>query len=557
MKFPTFLTFFLLVFLLFSPQPLFAQDDDEKAQKRAERKRQLQTLEATLVFIIDLRKEVKTLGEKLKTLEGEEEKNARNLYQQKSAKLKSLERDFKRIASGLDATHFEEDGNKPLQWEKEVLDLVSPLINELKSMTAKPRKIEKLRIQIAHAEEILPEIKEALRNLKRLATRSKNAALKEELGELAKEWEDREKTAKSQLTVARLQLAELTKEDKTLVESSSDIVKVFFKSRGKNLLLALATFVGIFMVLRFLHRGIYLISPLHKRTQRPFYIRVLDVAYHVFTALGSLMGMLVVLYLSGDWMLLSVAIIFIVGVLWTTKQAIPIFWKEIQMLLNISTVREHERIIYNGLPYLVASLNLSTTLENPALENCSIRLPVRQLLGYVSRPASPDEPWFPSRCGDYVMLSDGSVGLVKHQTPEMVQLVVGAGSLKTLPTTQFLNMTPTNLSDKFRVSSSFGISYKHQAIALTEVPAFLNDYVRQRLVEEQYEAMIISIGVDFQEANSSSLDYMIGVEFHGQAACDYYKLKRLLQRIAVEACNIKGWDIPYQTVSVINVPAEA
>ncbi|MDF1665581.1 MAG: hypothetical protein P1V97_27730, partial [Planctomycetota bacterium] len=269
-----------------------------------------------------------------------------------------------------------------------------------------------------------------------------------------------------------------------------------------------------------------------------------------------LMGMLIVLYLSGDWMLLSVAIIFLVGVLWTTKQAIPIFWKEIQMLLNISTVREHERIIYNGIPFLVASLNLSTTLENPALENCAIRLPVRQLLGYVSRPTSPDEPWFPSNCGDWVMLSDGSTGLVKHQTPEMVQLVVGGGSLKTLPTTQFLAMNPTNLSQSFRIGSTFGISYKHQAISLTEVPAFLAAFVTQRLQEEQYQALVIGVSVDFKAANSSSLDYEIGVEFHGQAAPDYHKLKRLLQRFAVEACNLKGWDIPYQTVSIVNVPAE-
>lgn len=556
MRFPTFLTLFFLSLFLFSPSPTLAQEDDAKTRKRAERKQQLQTLDATLGFILDLRKEVKRLGEALKELEGEERKKAALLYKQKSVKLQSLEQDFKRIASGLDAVHFVGDGDKPLKWEKEVLDLVSPLINELKSMTAKPRKIEKLRIQVAHAEEIIPEIKDALKNLKRLTERTKNPSLQEELKLLSKEWEDREKTAKSQLTVARLQLQELTKEDKTLVESSSDIVKVFFKSRGRNLILAIATFLGIFMLLRLLHRLIYALSPLHKRPKRPFYIRLLDVAYHIFTILGSLMGMLVILYLSGDWMLLSVAIIFLFGVLWTTKQAIPIFWKEIQMLLNISTVREHERIIYNGIPYRVASLNLSTTLENPALENCSIRLPVRQLIGTISRPTSPDEPWFPSHCGDWVMLSDGSTGLVKHQTPEMVQLLVKGGSLKTIPTTTFLSMSPTKLSERFRIGSTFGISYKHQAQSLTEIPAFLTQFITQRYQEEQYQALLITVAVEFKAANSSSLDYQLAAEFHGQAAPDYYKLERLLQRFAVEACNIKGWEIPYQTVSIINVPSK-
>jgi hypothetical protein len=542
-----------LIGLLATPlTTISAQEDTPPATpQETDEEKQVETLRSTLGYIHQLRSEMKELSSKLKKLDGEEKKKTLEDYRETQRKLGALESDFRRIASGINSAIFEEE-SKGLDWEKEVVELVSPLVNQLKSLTARPRKIEKLRQEIETAKAKLPEIRKALVNLKRLATKNPDKDLQRELRETIKEWKAQDKTVCSQLAVASHQLQEMTKEKKSLVESSQEILKIFFKSRGKNLLFAIGAFISVFFVLRLFHRFIYRFSPLHTRANRPFYIRFFDVLYHIITALGSLGAMLIMLYISGDWMLLSLAIIFLIGVVWTTKQTIPVFWNEIQMLLNIGTVREGERINYNGIPYRVVSLNLSTTLVNPELGACEVRLPIRELLDSISRPVYGDEPWFPSRPKDWVILSDGCRGQVSHQSPDMVKINLPGNSSKLYPTSAYLGLNPINISKGFRISTAFGISYKHQPIAVTEVPRGLKDFLETRLAEEQFDHMVTKVSVEFKSANASSLDFEIFVDFTGEAAPKYATLSRALQKYAVEACNAKDWDIPYQTLTIVN-----
>jgi small-conductance mechanosensitive channel len=59
-----------------------------------------------------------------------------------------------------------------------------------------------------------------------------------------------------------------------------------------------------------------------------------------------------------------------------------------------------------------------------------------------------------------------------------------------------------------------------------------------------------NILVEFQEAASSSLNYLIYVNMKGEAADSYYTLGRLLQRICVDTCNEHGWVIPFEQLTV-------
>jgi small-conductance mechanosensitive channel len=56
--------------------------------------------------------------------------------------------------------------------------------------------------------------------------------------------------------------------------------------------------------------------------------------------------------------------------------------------------------------------------------------------------------------------------------------------------------------------------------------------------------------VEFDHAGASSLDVAIFALFSGEAAPSYYKMRRLLNRLAVEACNRHGWTIPFTQLTV-------
>jgi hypothetical protein len=127
------------------------------------------------------------------------------------------------------------------------------------------------------------------------------------------------------------------------------------------------------------------LSPFHKKG-RSFGVRIFDLFYRVFTVLISAFMLLGTLYFLGDWLLLSLAIIFVMGVVWASKQALPRFWNQAALMLNFGAVREGEVVVYKGIPYEVASINMNSKLENKALENGFVRLRINDLMELRSRP---------------------------------------------------------------------------------------------------------------------------------------------------------------------------
>lgn len=252
-------------------------------------------------------------------------------------------------------------------------------------------------------------------------------------------------------------------------------------------------------------------------------------------------------------MLLSLSIIFFIGVAWTARNGIAIFWEQAKFMLNIGTVRDGERLVYDGVPWQVTSLNLLTTLENSELQGGLRRLPLNALTGLQSRPFTEDELWFPTRKGDFVVLADNSFGKVVTQTPEMVTLEVLGGCRKTYPCSSFLSQNPINLSiNNFGVSITFGMDYDHQSVITKKIPETLYQILEKELVKEEFGPHLVEFIVQFKEAAASSLDLIIWAKFSGQAAEYYYAIGRALQRITVEACNQHGWGIPFTQITVHN-----
>jgi len=486
-------------------------------------------------------KSARTQDQKIKIL---------NEMKELDIKLAALEKNYEEIATGVDLELFDAERSKKFDLKQELQELLGPIIEEMKSITAQPRLIEKLRGEVGYFKQRLPVANKAVENITNLSEQIKDQKLKRKTDKLKQVWEDRARQISNQLAIAQYQLDEKLNKKRSFIESAQSFLKIFFKSRGRNLILSIVAFILVFFLFKAIRKLIDKLSPSRRLGRRSHFLKVVDVAYYIFTFIAATGALLAVLYIAGDWVLLALALIFIFGIAWTAKQGLPIFWEQLKVLLNLGTVRENERVVYNGIPWRVDSLNIYSTLVNPDLKGGRIRLPLRQLITLNSRPYDSKEPWFPCREDDWLILSDGTHGKVVKQSPDTVQLVLLGGSRKTYITNEFLSLNPVNISSNFRINVTFGVDYRHQSISVREVPEKLMAELRQKLDWEGYGNDIISLKAEFKEAASSSLDIAIMVDFSGNVAEKYNILQRTIQRIAVETCNKEGWVIPFTQITL-------
>lgn len=464
--------------------------------------------------------------------------------------LETVEQNFVKVATGMDIAVFDEQAQTDFKWQQEVETLVKPLLQELKEMTKRPRLIEQLKSKVAYYESKLPRAEEAVENVDLLISNANSRILKAELIKLRSNFDKIKTDIHNQLDVARFELGELLKEDESFYESTKKIMAVFFKSRGKNILIAMLTFAGVFLLFRVIDRSFKKLHPAFKAKERPFYIRLIEIMLLFMTVVAATMASLFTLYMSGDWFLLSIAIIFLLGALWTAREGFTRYYEQVKLILNLGSVRENERIVYNGVPWQVESLQLFSKLRNPALSPGKIRLPIAELADINSRPFSRNEPWFPCAIGDWVILSDGVRGKVISQSPDMVELIQRGGAYVTYQTSDFLGLNPKNLSRNFRLKSVFGIDYAYQSEATSVIVAQAKEFISACLEKDGYTKHLLNLNVEFESAAASSLNLVIIADFHGDIAELYGRLARALQRYSVDACTRFGWDIPFNQLVV-------
>lgn len=464
--------------------------------------------------------------------------------------IRELKRSFEQIATGVDMSAFSEQSDEEFRWDEEALELLKPVIHELKSITARPRQIERIRGKVELYKNQLKVVKKGISQVKERQSKATSRELKAHLNVLEKRWTLRQEQIANQLVIANLQLEEYNKDKEPIIKSVQKIIQGFFRDRGRNMAASIITFVGVFLLLRLLHQSLIQRTLPKLAHHRSFIIRFFDVVYQFMTALGATAAAMMILYFTGDWVLLSVSIIFLIGVFWAAKQGLGQYWEQTKILLNMGSVREGERILYNGIPWMVDRINYYTRLKNPDLKNDAVRLPIKELMNMNSYPFHPSAPWFPCKTGDWVILADGTRGKVLHQSQEVVQLVMRGGSRKTYLTQTFLELSPQNLSTGFRLKIVFGLDYNLQGEITSKIPSVLRESVEKGICGAGYESGLNRVQVEFSSAGASSLDLEIICDFKGEVAELYNKLGRLVQRIAVDTANDNGWDIPFNQIVV-------
>ena len=473
----------------------------------------------------------------------------RNELLELHSEVDELNQSFEQIViGGIDTTLVTEEATEEFDWREELVLITKPVLSSLKNLTEKPRRIEELRSAIARHELQLNVVQRALASIVLIEQQQPPPGVAEEIGVVADNWRQRKHAIERSQDVAKLQLKELERDDTPVIESFRLILNSFVLGRGLTLLLAIVAGVIAWAAMSGLRRLFGLGSGADGNRKHPVRIRVLLYTYHLATALFVTLAVLGVFYVRQDILLLALALIALAVLALGARQFIPRYVAQSRLLLDVGPVREGERIVYNGVPLLVEHLNVYTELRNPRLEG-TVRLPLGALEQQVSRPCA-DESWFPCSVGDYVELPGGGVVEIVQQTVELVRFR-RRDSITQVATADFLGLGVRNLSQEgFGVVSTFGIDYRHQGIALNQVPMRFEKAVRETLKTADLWHEVKDVLVDFKEAGTNSLDYLLYVTMNGRAAASYFTIPRLVQQACVSVCNEEGWEIPFTQVTI-------
>ena len=510
----------------------------------------IDTLNSLIGLQASMRADIDKLHSQLEAAQSvQDKKEIQKQIDKLDADLQATNRNLREIAAGADIDTLRVTEEKPFNFQEELFSLIRPALKEMKDMTSHVRAKSDLKERIAYYREKLPVTQRAVENITRLLENTDDAALQKILQGVLDDWKKQLTYIQGELQSAELQLTKLEQSEETLAQASQSYLKSFFQQRGLYLTQALLVVIVILLVSRLSYRAMVRLIPGYRAEHRSFRLRLLDLMHRILTTLLAILGPMVVFYVVEDWVLFSVGILILIGIGLTLRNALPRYWQQIQLFLNVGSVREGERIYLDGLPRRVKQINIFSILENPVAELC-LRVRIDDLVDMKSHPYRKEDPWFPCKRGDWVLLSDGARGKLLGISPELVQMVMRGGATRTYQTADFLSLSPVNLSRNFRLKETIGISYGLQQDSVAGIPAQLFNHVESRIAEEGYGKQLLNLRVEFERANSSSLDLVVIADFDGALAELYGRLGRAMQRWCVEACTLHGWEIPFTQLTL-------
>ena len=543
----------LVLLLVCAPCPVVAQGAAGLAEGNRTNARPHSAIEslANIQQSIEAKRTtVRELREQLKQQEDVSEKQALEQKIERINKdITSLQLAFENIALGNpDLSLLTDEPEEQIDWRVELEQVSRPLLSTLKELTAKPRQIDSLRRESARLEDQLQVIRKAIDSIYHYRQQALPPMAAEPLEQLLIDWEQRKDDIEHALEITHFKLAVIKTESTAWYTSAGKTLTEFLSGRGLTLLLAILVSVAIWLLSKWLlaayWRWLYRTRSDIGVTRAP----LIYYSYRLGTAIIIVLAILMVFYVRGDVLFLTLALLALAGAALTLRQTLPRYAAELRLLLGVGPVREKERLLLDGVPFTVESLSVYTILKNPDLEGV-VRLPLHDMNAHASRPAS-QEPWFPCQPGDFVLLADGSFGLVIRQTIELVEVMVRDSKVQ-IRTGDFLGQNVRNLSrEGFGVACTFGIDYQHQAISLDKVPARFREAITARFVQAGMKDDIEDMLVEFKEAGPSSLDYQIYMILNGRAAKAYFRAQRMIQQACVDTCNREGWVIPFTQVTV-------
>tara|TARA_Y100000294_G_scaffold164840_1_gene171899 strand:+ start:449 stop:2128 length:1680 start_codon:yes stop_codon:yes gene_type:complete len=530
---------------------LFAQEKNQVDDNIKNKVSHLTFIKKNIVW---LQNEIKRLHEELGAeISVDLKKELQNDLADLRQRYRKAKSNFMDTAAGVNLEGAKHSEPKKRDFLKEAQELVAPLLDTFHRISARPRKIEALRSGISSLQEKIATVGKAISNIEELVKFEDNREILDELKKVKENTEGKLQGLMLNLEDFQRQFTQETESDKSFIETAAKEAQVFFRTRGKNLILSIVSFFSIWWILSAFRTRIF---KAHIFTDPFGWIKKpLKALYNLIAILLAIIGTVICLYVLNDWVLLTFVILFLSAVAWTSRQWIPKFMQEGRIILNLGTVREGERIIWQGVPFLVRDLGFYSTLINEQLQGGHIKVAAAEFIGMHSRPVVENEPWFPTNQGDWVLLSDNTYGKILIQTPE--QIVVHAvqtpgGTHKYYPTADFLAQKPRNLSKGFCIAIEFGLDYGVRTRICKEIPEMFSKGIQSRLShrfsgnDSDYNALI----VEFHSAGESSLKLWVKVDCPGRIAHLYLDLYREMQTTLVDICNENSFTIPFNQLTI-------
>lgn len=533
-----------------------SKEDAEDAELIAEQLKatQLQVNQLNdLVESLNAKREAReTLRETIASAEADDIPDVQEDLDELNQNIRETNLAFEQIAIGsVDLDIFSETESE-LNWRTELAQVLMPLMQNLKRITEKPRRIEILNAKISQLSVQKLNADVASSNITSVLETVKNPDTVETLNILQADWQEQSNEFNREIDLANVQLSNLQRSGGPIWIRVRDGFINFFKGRGLTLLLSAAAVMVV-------HYAARLVSKLFSKKQKGEDVSAFRtrerIAHYGLKAIKTtlmLVAVIFVFYLRGDILLMGVAFIVAAGIVLSLRNTIPKFIDELRLLLNLGSIREDERVMYQGLPWKVTKLNMYSLLKNPEITGV-LRIPMQEMIGLTSRPAGK-EPWFPASKGEYVVFDDNRLLQVTKITPEHVLLTNLAGTKTMISTVEFYSMVFENLSrsDTYFVSTVFGIGYSHQGESVSEIPEKLKSALERKLADSDLADSVVSVSAELQEAGASSLDFWVGVMMKSDAATSYFKIKRTMQQVCVATCTQEQWDIPFPQLTLHN-----
>ncbi len=489
-------------------------------------------------------------SKELSRLSGEQAKEKIKSINALEKEIEALELKIESVATNVAVKDYRNIEPRKFVLAEEIEKLLQPIVYSLQSVTQDSREIEALKQNIEKTKQNRELATTAVNSLNRLLSKTNDKVVKTELNTALDNRKKELEGLNNDYDIFTNQLEEKQQSKEPVLSSTGAVLTDFFKNRGVNLILGILTFFGVFFFMRFVHFIFKKINAKRKNRRQSTFERLTDLIYDVLTLLVSILATLFIFNLRNDWLLLGISVIFLVALGWVLIKTLPTMVEQLMLLLNLGSVREGGRVVYNGVPWKVETLHFYTHLVNPDLSGGSLHLPVRLLVGLVSRPAAINEEWFPTNENDWVKIDDTTIGQVIYQSPEMVQVRLFGGNQINFTTENYLALNPMNLSNGYRIQMVFGIDYKYQAECTTTIPKKMTEKFRQDLIPVVGEENLVRVVVDFFLPNTSSLDFEYEVFLTGSVAFLYEEVERTMIYSFADVCNENHWEIPFQQITL-------
>ena len=481
---------------------------------------------------------------------------------QAESRLNSLEKEYekKQFLFIETATNIHlNDDTKPKEkttFLEDLQQILSPVLNSFKQISDRPREIQELQ---ALSDAVEARYQEALKAQKRLAEflkDNKDGSLKWKLRESIQKTDQLVEKLSIQREDLKFRIIKIESDQEPFIQTFSNVILDFFKTKGLHLFLALMIFIAVLWTLSIIRPKLmsvllFQINRLEKRENYRWMLRPIRVIYNAFAMILAFLFGILTLYALNDWVLVTLILIIVAALVWSSKQYFPVFLAQSKIILNLGSIRENERVFFQGLPWEIKSLGYYCRLYNPVLSGGFLRVNTKDIMQLCSRRIVEGEPWFPTKTGDWVAI-DGKYAKVILQSPEQVLLRTIGTEAIAYSASDFYAKNPINHSNGFCVEFLFGLDYSHQQVLFTEVIPNFTEEITATLEKKfiNYKDNFEGLTIEFAQAGASSLDLRFFVKVKGSLASKKFMIKRAIQACFVEVCNEHNYIIPFNQLTV-------